>query len=110
MNSSYTKITTWIILAALCFIGYDGIVRPYISAYSETEQILNQAGIPKEKKANDAYRERALTALKENCTTGLYKESDYEFHCIVNSPVPYWINQFLTRIDTYEDTEKAIKE
>ncbi len=109
MDTTYTKITVLSLLFAFLLICFDAIIYPYASAYSETKKILVSAGIPIEKKAEYSYREQAVSILREKCSTGFYEESQYEFHCIVNSPVSYWGNELISNYDEQIDAQKGPK-
>ncbi len=90
-------LTIKILFIALAFIGCTDIIYPYLSSYLETKNILIDAGIPEDKKGSPQYRYRSILVLKNHCSNGLYEESFYNFHCNVDSPVPYWTSQ-LSRI------------
>ncbi|PID66851.1 MAG: hypothetical protein CR975_00965 [Gammaproteobacteria bacterium] len=96
MDSSYTKITAWIFFIALCFVVFDAFVRPYAAAYGETKRILKEANIPIEKKASGDYRQRSIAVLAAQCKNGLNRESSYELHCVIDSPLPYWSSRLLS--------------
>lgn len=96
MISDYIKITTWIVFSAICFVGYDEGVRPYVSAYSETKELLIEAAIPLEESNTGKYQQRSIAVLQENCTNGVHVESNYDFRCEVDSPLPYLAYQFFS--------------
>lgn len=99
MISDYIKITAWAVLAMTCYVGYDEVVQPYMSAFNETDQILLEAAIPVEEKGTVVYHDRAIAALKQNCTNGVYETSAYDFRCAVDSPLPYLTSQFFASFD-----------
>lgn len=100
MISEYIKITVWACFAMACYVGYDEVVRPYSAAYSETKEILIGAAIPVQEKASGKYREQSIAALKAGCTNGVYQGSEYDFHCSVDSPLPYISHKMFTSTDS----------
>lgn len=89
MISDLIKTTLWASLVMVCYVAYDEGVRPYVSALNETDQILIDASIPPKEKGTMVYHDRALAALQQNCTNGVYESSSYDFRCAVDSPLPY---------------------
>ncbi len=99
MFSEFIKITAWGVLALICYTIYDQGIRPYAAASSETDRILLEVGIfPEEKHSKENY-ERAIKALEEHCTNGVYEVETYEFRCVADSPVPYILGRFLADFD-----------
>ncbi len=75
------KVIIFIILAAGAYILYTDGLRPYFNAVNETEKILQNAGIPYDKRNASEYRNKAIQTLKDQCKHGYKEAGIYDFRC-----------------------------
>ncbi len=83
------KIIIFIILAVGGYILYKDGLHPYFNAVNETEKILQNAGIPYEKRNASEYRSKAIQILKDQCKHGYKEAGIYDFRCASDATLTF---------------------
>ncbi len=104
----YFVTTIKVVLFSFFIVTAVDIMYPHISAHLETKNILQEMGIPEDKKGAPAYRYRSLLALKAYCKNGLDDSSYYNFQCNAQSPTYYWTRELFSVVRGYQDKNESL--